>query len=527
MSPEMSSGLNGHAQSPRPVVDRGGLSARDSERRLVADLLHFEGRHIQHVEALDAEHIEDVRLRLVFESMRRVSAAGQVASAMAVHDDLQARGELRAAGGPASIFELSSEGVEDAPPHLRYTARRIIEAAAARRMIQPLGAAPARLRAGAAAGEVLRGFDEARTILEQAAVMDGPRFEPAPRRVRSCWSEARRPPLPTGLRELDKKLGGGFIRGRTCVLIAPTGRGKTSLAILSCLALMAAGIPVLYISTELPEREVLARFLGQVLRQHWRVVTEWGPEEAADLEARAVEHLALLTVVEFDGSESLTSLSARHAAEVGTAPVVVVDVVQDLATAALRSGAGDARAAVRCVSGEAKAVARRLDTVVVLLSHTSRSFSRDRDGAKLKSASDFESAGRDSADLEQDAATVLYLDTDDCPTDGTAEARLHIAKCSGAGRGQTVGLRYHGRTCSFEGEACAALPPELRPVLQAVGATLGPTGRTTVDNVREELGVGKRDVAAPLDALARRGLIRRGYGIELTDQGRALLQEAG
>lgn len=64
--------------------------------------------------------------------------------------------------------------------------------------------------------------------------------------------------IPTGISEFDRVIGGGFVPSMTCVLGAPPGTGKSSLATHLCDAMSARG-PVLYVSGEESEGQILAR----------------------------------------------------------------------------------------------------------------------------------------------------------------------------------------------------------------------------------------------------------------------------
>lgn len=75
---------------------------------------------------------------------------------------------------------------------------------------------------------------------------------------------------------------------------------------------------------------------------------------------------------------------------------------------------------------------------------------------------------------------------------------------SGGGRGQTVGLRFHGALGLFEEEPQAGLAPELRQALEAIRA-----GATTAAQVRAVLGCGNARAQELVRMLVLRGLVRR------------------
>lgn len=106
---------------------------------------------------------------------------------------------------------------------------------------------------------------------------------------------------------------------------------------------------------------------------------------------------------------------------------------------------------------------------------------------------------------------VLFLDPDDCPLNGTAPARLHVAKCA-AGARDTIGLRYDGAIGTFKEDDSAALSDELRGILDAVGA-----GITSTRALREKLGIGQARLFELVGVLKNKHLLTQDRGgIRLT-----------
>lgn len=69
--------------------------------------------------------------------------------------------------------------------------------------------------------------------------------------------------IPTGLSTLDYALNGGIQCGSLVSLIAPTGHGKTSMAVTFSRAAIQAGATVVFFTVESDEHEILMRFLSQ------------------------------------------------------------------------------------------------------------------------------------------------------------------------------------------------------------------------------------------------------------------------
>ena len=81
---------------------------------------------------------------------------------------------------------------------------------------------------------------------------------PTPARKLSSVSSSRPERIHTGIEEFDRAIGGGFIKGMTCLLGAPPGTGKSSLLAHVSKAMCKYGT-VLYVSGEESEEQVYDR----------------------------------------------------------------------------------------------------------------------------------------------------------------------------------------------------------------------------------------------------------------------------
>lgn len=115
------------------------------------------------------------------------------------------------------------------------------------------------------------------------------------------------PPIPTGIPELDSKLGGGVNRGEVCLVQAPSGVGKTNLLLNFILAPAYVRLHGLFMTLELPGKKVRGRFSAMasgIEAENLKVpYTNWdGP--TWDLATSAIEHNRVMDRVTFFDSST-------------------------------------------------------------------------------------------------------------------------------------------------------------------------------------------------------------------------------
>ena len=151
------------------------------------------------------------------------------------------------------------------------------------------------------------------------------------------------PRLTSGLGELDRVTGGGFVRGSVLLLGGDPGIGKSTLLIQACAALARAKSKVVYIS---------------------------GEEAAAQVRLRA-DRLGLADApVELAAETSVEDILATFEAS-GTPRFVVIDSIQTMWTDTVESAPGT----VTQVRGSAQALiryAKRTGATVILVGHVTK-----------------------------------------------------------------------------------------------------------------------------------------------------------
>ena len=153
-------------------------------------------------------------------------------------------------------------------------------------------------------------------------------------------AEAER--LPSGIGEVDRVLGGGFVPGSIVLLGGDPGIGKSTLLLQLAARLARAGASVLYVTGEESSRQVRGR---------------------AERVGAVVDGLSLLATTELEAAVDV--IASTHPA------LAVVDSVQTLASADLGGPAGSV-GQVREVASRLAEVAKAGTTCVALVGHVTK-----------------------------------------------------------------------------------------------------------------------------------------------------------
>jgi hypothetical protein len=311
--------------------------------------------------------------------------------------------------------------------------------------------------------------------------------------ILALWSKPLPPAIPTGISGLDKIIGG--LRAESFVILnAPPGRGKTGMGCQVARATCRVR-PTLLVSSELSERQTLARVAAQVLRVPWLRLFEAPPERGSAI-AEALDGLPLFVVRPRRGMPMLDLLN-RATDDIGQVPALVFDYLQH---AARRLGGGkEPRFAVGNLIDEIGTWITDNRTTGLVISSVARGQYRHDDDA---TAEDTFGAGKETGDIEFDASAELFLQAALPPEGGSAPAKLHVSKNRFGSSGQTVGLRFHGAIGCFEDDPRAAITELEDLCYKAIAA-----GARTQDAVREAVEAGKPRVVAALRSLSTQGFI--------------------
>ena len=220
-------------------------------------------------------------------------------------------------------------------------------------------------------------------------------------RRREAVKAGRSVGFPTGLRTIDKLLGG--LQPGLHLLAAEPGAGKTTLGLQIGAAVAAAPAPVLFVSFE----ETLPRLALKAICQKAGLVSKDyadGYRDQADLVQAVRDHgQSLAGFYLLEGNTRLTALDLKARALQAMAAwkadrcLVIVDYIQRWAST--RRESAEYRLLVNQVVAELRELAMRLDSPVLAISSQNRAGQGTAAMTSLK----------ESADLEYSADTLLFL----------------------------------------------------------------------------------------------------------------------
>lgn len=220
--------------------------------------------------------------------------------------------------------------------------------------------------------------------------------------------------VSTGLRDLDRKLGGGFKGGQLILIAGRPGMGKTLLGASMARQMAKAGTAGGFFSMEMPEDQICARMVSDEIFGTGRLTANQILQDMLnDADAthvfeaeRSIRDLPLriddsssLTVGEVGArARTMRNQFARDGKQLG---FIVIDYLKFLR--ASERYRGQRHYEVGEISGGLKALAKDLEIPVILLVQLNREVEKRQD--KRPELSDL----RESGDLEADADVVLLL----------------------------------------------------------------------------------------------------------------------
>lgn len=419
----------------------------ESEQSVIGALL-IDNDAIDRIGDLKAEHFFRADHRVIFAEIVDLISASVGADMMTVFERLQAKGRATDAGG-LSYLNALSQNTPSSANITRYA--EIVRDRAQKRGLLALSH-EIQDSVGATPDSAAVLIDQASAKLEklgEAIVKSEP--------VHAGQSlvdylnymdqqiDGLIKPVPTGLTDLDRKLGGGFYGGDLVIVAARPSMGKTAFS-LTIAQNVARDTPVLFLSMEMKNVQLQQRLVSSIsgltmgqLRDPAKLTQpEWNKITDS---AKEIKNLNLY----LDDQPNLTLLEVRSKARAlkrkHGLSLLVVDYLGLMAT-----GSEERRdLQIGALTKGLKNLAKELDIPVVLLSQLSRKC--EERGDKRPLSSDL----KDSGDIEADADTILFLYRDEVYNPDSMDKGICEVICTKQRQGETgiTGLRFLGERTLF------------------------------------------------------------------------------
>ena len=423
----------------------------EAEQSVLGALLLHNAAYDRAAELLTTQAFYRSEHRLIWAAIERLVLADKPADVITVFEQLRAAGQAQDAGGLQYLNELvqSVAGSANVAAYAGVVALR----ARGRRAMAVAQALLEQARAGAGEQASLdRAIDAA--MLELLALQQGGSGD-EPRLLNDllpAWIDAlndraagKTDAIPTGLRDVDRLLGGGARRGEVMVIGARPSMGKSAM-MLTISRNMAKLGPVLVCSLEDSEMMLVSRQVAAAGRVNLADIRS--PEHAPDSMwvgvADGVDALRPLLLYIDDRPALKLADVRRKAMQVrrrhGDLLMVVVDYMQ------LMEGDGETRAhELNTVARGLKRLAKDLRCVVLLLSQINREADKLEGPPRLDHLA--ESGGIEQAG---DVIGLLWREVRRRPRpDNKHAAQVEFAKNKNGATG-TVHLYFDGATQRFE-----------------------------------------------------------------------------
>jgi replicative DNA helicase len=454
----MTSVSPGNFSTADPYVGRSAPWSAEAEQAVLGAMLLDQDAALRAVELLDDTMFYREAHRRLFRTMLALTERRVVIDHVTLHDELERRGELEAAGGVDYLAELV-----DAVPttaNLEFHTKIVRDKAILRRLIETATSVIAEAYEGrSGAGDLL---DNAESRIFQISQERGDEgfmrikemLWPTMERIESLQRSGKSiTGVPSGFLDLDDKTS-GFQRSELIIVAARPSMGKTALCLnLATHASVEANYGVAIFSLEMSKEALVQRMLcAEAMVDSQRVRQGRLRDEDFTRLARAAGVLQNCDLW-IDDTPALNLLEMRSKArrlkiehDIG---LIIVDYLQLMR--------GPERAENRVqeiseISRSLKGLAKELDVPVVALSQLSRA-SEQRGGDRRPILSDL----RDSGAIEQDADVVIFIhrpemyegpvDKDGNSLEGKAE--IIVGKHRNGPTG-TVELVFHKSFTRFE-----------------------------------------------------------------------------
>ncbi len=364
-------------------------------------------------EILKPESFYDHRHQLIYASVQSLAVLQKPVDVLTVVEDLENKGELENAGGPAYISKLSMDVVSSA--HIVYHAKVIQQKFIARQLITY------------ASSVLQNAFDTTNDVADLMQSAEGRLFEISQNNLKKDFTQInpvigqvykdlqKAAANTTGLSGLNTGFDGinrktnGWQRSDLIIIAARPAMGKTAF-VLSMMKKMAVDMqqPVALFSLEMSNVQLVRRLMGNVceisgekLRSGQLAKHEW-----AQLDARVTQMYNAPVYVDDTPSLSVFELrtKARRLVREHGVQIIMIDYLQLMNAQGMSYNSRQEE--VSTISRSLKGLAKELDIPIIALSQLNRGVEqREGNEGKRPQLSDL----RESGAIEQDADIVCFI----------------------------------------------------------------------------------------------------------------------
>lgn len=429
---------------------------REAELSVLGSIM-LDNAALQEAESagLLASSFADGRNRIIFAAMQGLAQASKPIDPVTLLGELGR--QATAAGGLDYLGELAAASASAV--NIRHHAIIVRQAAQVRSLGQGLAGVVQKARTGEL--EVSDLVDQASAVLQ--AARDGRPVEAVTHQallrmaIEAAHAAYKKPGqiqgIPLGFANLDGFVG-GLAPGSLNILAARPSMGKTALAMNAAVNAGRAGRGVLFVSLEMPTRELAIRVLASEARVDGERIRS-GHLSDADIDrlTQAVGARPVGLPIHWCDRATMSAAAIRAEAQAvastpGAPPLglVVVDYLQLVQGRAGGNKSRNREQEVSEISRDFKLLAKDLGVPVLLLSQLNRSV--EQRANKRPMLSDL----RESGAIEQDADLVMFVYRDDYyneASDARGLAEVIVAKNRNGSTGTRV-LKFFKQWTRFD-----------------------------------------------------------------------------
>ena len=391
---------------------------------------------IDRISDLKAQHFYRYDHRLIFEAIQKMVVSNRRADIITVYESLGTSGKAAEIGGLPYLNSL----VQNTPSSagIARWAEIIIDRFKLRGLIAAADevSAMAYNRDAKTVSEIINEAQAKFEPLAEATATD-PKFigqflTPIVERIDEQYhgANARADAVPTGLRDLDHRLGGGMRAGQLIIVAGRPGMGKTAIALGVAEAVADAGQTSMFFSQEMVGDELCSRALSRASGLPLEKILDGKKFDRDDSSpdwpalTRGVQRVSELNLV-VDDRPAMTLNEIRSRARAVKRKHGLGLIVVDYLGLMAASEGNNRNEQVGANSRGLKALAKQLEIPIVLLAQLSRKCEERSDKRPLPSDL------RDSGEIEQDADVILFLYRDEVYNPDSSDkgmAEINVAK---------------------------------------------------------------------------------------------------